>query len=51
MAMILDTNALSALFEGDMELATLLENDDRHHLPVIATRDKYRLRIGTRRFR
>jgi len=33
--MILDTNALSALSEGDVSLETLLSGSDRHHLPVI----------------
>ena len=33
--MILDTNAVSALFAGDSSLAEALANDDRHHLPVI----------------
>jgi len=39
--MILDTNALSALFEGNMDIATLLESDDRHHLPVIVIGEFY----------
>lgn len=33
--MILDTNALSALFAGDPDLGRLLEAADRHHLPAI----------------
>lgn len=33
--MILDTNAVSALFEGDPALAERLAVADRHHLPVI----------------
>ena len=33
--MILDTNAVSALFAGDAALAEALDGDDRHHLPVI----------------
>ncbi len=33
--MILDTNAVSALFGGDPALAERLANADRHHLPVI----------------
>jgi tRNA(fMet)-specific endonuclease VapC len=32
---ILDTNAVSALFAGDADLAVLLEEDAVHHLPVI----------------
>ena len=35
MALILDTNAVSALFAGDPSLAEALAADDRHHLPVI----------------
>ncbi len=33
--MILDTNAVSALFVGDPALAALLDSEDRHHLPSI----------------
>ncbi|MEM1201878.1 MAG: type II toxin-antitoxin system VapC family toxin [Acidobacteriota bacterium] len=33
--MILDTNAVSALFEGDAALGEKLAQDSRHHLPVI----------------
>lgn len=33
--MILDTNALSALFAGDDSLSTLLAGQERLHLPVI----------------
>lgn len=33
--MILDTNAVSALFSGDPEIAEALEESDQHHLPVI----------------
>ncbi len=33
--MILDTNALSALFEGDENLAAILAGQERLHLPVI----------------
>jgi len=32
---ILDTNAVSALFAGDPALGEGLAGDDRHHLPVI----------------
>jgi predicted nucleic acid-binding protein len=33
--MILDTNAVSALFSGDPSIAEALDESDRHHLPVI----------------
>ena len=33
--MILDTNAVSALFAGDPSLEQLLAPSERHHLPVI----------------
>ena len=33
--MILDTNAVSALFVGDSALGELLTIDQRHHLPVV----------------
>lgn len=33
--MILDTNAVSALFEGKDALASALESEEHHHLPVI----------------
>lgn len=33
--MILDTNALSALFSGDWALAQLLASEARHHVPTI----------------
>ncbi|HYI10728.1 MAG TPA: type II toxin-antitoxin system VapC family toxin [Thermoanaerobaculia bacterium] len=33
--MILDTNAVSALFAGDLELEEILDRDAVHHLPVI----------------
>jgi predicted nucleic acid-binding protein len=32
---ILDTNAVSALFAGDKQLAAVLEPSDYHHLPII----------------
>ena len=35
MALILDTNAVSALFAGDPPLAEVLASEDRIHLPVI----------------
>jgi tRNA(fMet)-specific endonuclease VapC len=34
-AVILDTNAVSALLAGDPALAAVLGPDERHHLPVI----------------
>lgn len=33
--MILDTNAVSALFAGDSRLGRVLAGDTQHHLPVI----------------
>ncbi|MEX2138838.1 MAG: type II toxin-antitoxin system VapC family toxin [Pirellulales bacterium] len=33
--MILDTNAVSALFAGDRQLAAVLESSDYHHLPLV----------------
>lgn len=33
--MILDTNAVSALFSGDPSIEEALEENDQHHLPVI----------------
>jgi tRNA(fMet)-specific endonuclease VapC len=35
LAVILDTNAVSALFEGDRALASLLTSASRHELPTI----------------
>ena len=35
--MILDTNAVSALFGGDTKLKTVLISAARHHLPVIVS--------------
>jgi len=32
---ILDTNAVSALFSGDAAIGEALESADRHHLPVV----------------
>jgi tRNA(fMet)-specific endonuclease VapC len=34
-AVILDTNAVSALFSGDAAIGEALESADRHHLPVV----------------
>ena len=39
--MILDTNAVSALFDGDKSLATVLSVAERHHLPAV-TLGEYR---------
>ena len=33
--MILDTNAVSALFAGDLALGELLASEPAHHLPVV----------------
>ena len=33
--MILDTNAVSALFSGDAAIGEALESAERHHLPVV----------------
>ena len=35
--MILDTNAVSALFAGDQALKRVLTPNRRHHLPVIVS--------------
>jgi predicted nucleic acid-binding protein len=35
LAVILDTNAVSALFAGDRRLAAVLDSSDEHHLPLI----------------
>lgn len=51
--MILDTNAVSALFAGDEALAVVLASDERHQLPVMVIgeyrygllRSKYRQRL------
>lgn len=32
--MILDTNAISALLDGDQRINEVLGNDSRHHLPL-----------------
>lgn len=48
--MILDTNAVSALFAGDPDLGELLARDQRHHLPVIVIGEYlYGLRGSNRR--
>lgn len=33
--MILDTNAVSAILAGDQQLASILDNTDHHHLPLM----------------
>ncbi len=48
--MILDTNALSALFIGDPALEVLLSSEDIHHLPVIVI-GEYRYGIMRSRHR
>lgn len=53
--MILDTNAVSALFTGDSSLGEILKSDQRHHLPVVVIaeyrygllRSKHRARLET----
>ncbi|HVR44846.1 MAG TPA: type II toxin-antitoxin system VapC family toxin [Thermoanaerobaculia bacterium] len=54
MALILDTNSVSALFAGDTAVAEILSTEDRHHLPVIVigeyryglARSRHRGRLG-----
>jgi len=48
--MILDTNAISALLDGDAALQTVLDVADRHHLPVIAL-GEYRYGLKSSRHR
>lgn len=48
--MILDTNAVSALFTGDPALGKVLSGDERHHLPVIVI-GEYRYGLRGSRFR
>ena len=48
--MILDTNALSALFVGDRALADLLSGVSRHHLPVVVV-GEYRFGLMRSRHR
>lgn len=49
MAVILDTNAVSALFVGDPALGEVLAGTQRHHLPVIVVGEyRYGL-LGSRR--
>lgn len=50
MALILDTNAVSALLAGDPALGEVLAGDERHHLPVIVI-GEYRYGLRGSRFR
>jgi predicted nucleic acid-binding protein len=53
-ALILDTNAVSALFAGDPSIAEILTEEEQHHLPVIVigeyryglVRSRHRGRLG-----
>jgi predicted nucleic acid-binding protein len=49
-AVILDTNAVSALLAGDPALGEVLAGDERHHLPVIVI-GEYRYGMLGSRFR
>jgi tRNA(fMet)-specific endonuclease VapC len=49
-AVILDTNALSALLAGDPALGQVLAGTERHHLPVIVI-GEYRYGLLGSRFR
>jgi predicted nucleic acid-binding protein len=48
--MILDTNALSALFAGDPAVGAALAGRDRHHLPVVVI-GEYRSGLSRSRHR
>lgn len=48
--MILDTNAVSSLFDGDETLEGLLASQPRHHLPVIVI-GEYRFGLFRSRYR
>lgn len=48
--MILDTNAVSALFIGDPALGEVLAGEQRHHLPVIVI-GEYRYGLLRSRYR
>lgn len=48
--MILDTNAVSALFVGDPALHDLLAEDERHHLPAVVI-GEYRYGLARSRHR
>lgn len=48
--MILDTNAVSALADGDSSLVTILKKQQKHHLPVIVLGEyRYGLRNSRER--
>jgi tRNA(fMet)-specific endonuclease VapC len=49
-AVILDTNAVSALLAGDAALGEVLAEEERHHLPVIVI-GEYRYGLLGSRFR
>jgi tRNA(fMet)-specific endonuclease VapC len=49
-AVILDTNAVSALLAGEAALGEVLGEEDRHHLPVIVI-GEYRYGLLGSRFR
>jgi tRNA(fMet)-specific endonuclease VapC len=49
-AVILDTNAVSALFAGDSLLGKILAGVERHHLPVIVI-GEYRYGLMSSRYR
>jgi tRNA(fMet)-specific endonuclease VapC len=49
-ALILDTNAVSALLVGDPALGAVLETEPRHHLPVIVI-GEYRYGLSGSRHR
>jgi tRNA(fMet)-specific endonuclease VapC len=49
-AVILDTNAVSALLAGDVALGEVLGEEERHHLPVIVI-GEYRYGLLGSRFR
>jgi tRNA(fMet)-specific endonuclease VapC len=52
MELILDTNAVSALFTGDKPLGELLATADRHHLPIhVIAEYQYGLLASRRRRR
>lgn len=48
--MILDTNAVSALFAGDPSLGEILAAEEQHHLPVIVI-GEYRYGLMQSRYR
>lgn len=50
MGVILDTNAVSALFTGDPALGEILKTDQRHHLPVVVI-GEYRYGLLRSRYR